>query len=280
MFVRIYEQGTSKGFTQDTNENWEAETRPILEAFWHAKYFLEQAIRYGKVIDGPEYMLPSGWAALLYLYNKRWRPSRYRLGMSELHVPVVRIGKVGKHPNADTLSITQAGGFPVIFRTGDFKEGDLAIYVPIDSLLPLDNPLFRFLAKAEPTPGSYHRLKALRLRGIFSRGLLAPASDPRTAKGTPIVGRRIWPTCYGIKKYEPELPVSMNTEQLPDPGFAPSTASSTTSGSRTSSDRPTRSSSPKRFTAATPASATGRTSSGSARTTAGASVTSGTSGGR
>jgi hypothetical protein len=28
----------------------------------------------------------------------------------------------------------------------------------------------------------------------------------------------------GIKKYEPELPVSMNTEQLPDPGFAPSTA--------------------------------------------------------
>jgi hypothetical protein len=136
MFVRIYEAGTSKGFTKDTNANWEAETRPILEAFFHAKYFLEQAIRYGKVIEGPEYMLPSGWAALLYLYNRRWRPSRYRLGMSELHAPVVRIGKVGKHPNADTLSITQAGGFPVIFRTGDFKEGDLAVYVPIDSLLP------------------------------------------------------------------------------------------------------------------------------------------------
>ncbi len=142
--------------------------------------------------------------------------------MSELHVPVVRIGKVGRHPNADTLSITQADGFPTIFRTGDFKEGDLAIYIPIDSLLPLDNPLFRFLAKAEPTPGSYHRLKALRLRGIFSRGLLVKPPEPMELTSIPAwkVGQDV-AEYYGIKKWEPELPVTMNSEQLSDPGFAP-----------------------------------------------------------
>lgn len=142
--------------------------------------------------------------------------------MSELHVPVVRIGKIGKHPNADTLSITQADGFPVIFRTGDFNTGDLAIYVPVDSLLPLDNPAFRFLAKAEPTPGSYHRLKALRLRGIFSRGLLVTFSVP-VDQGVPaesFLGMNMAES-LGIKKWEPELPVTMNSEQLSDPGFAP-----------------------------------------------------------
>lgn len=39
--------------------------------------------------------------------------------MSEFCVTVVEIGKVGRHPNADTLSITQVlGSYPCIFRTG------------------------------------------------------------------------------------------------------------------------------------------------------------------
>lgn len=38
--------------------------------------------------------------------------------MSEFHVEVVRVGPVTKHPNADTLSITNIhGGYPVIMRT-------------------------------------------------------------------------------------------------------------------------------------------------------------------
>ncbi len=41
--------------------------------------------------------------------------------MSEFYVRVFRIGKVGKHPRADTLSITQGpGGYPVCFKTGEF----------------------------------------------------------------------------------------------------------------------------------------------------------------
>ena len=40
-YARIVEAGTAHQFSQTTKENWEAETRPILEAFWHtwfAKY--------------------------------------------------------------------------------------------------------------------------------------------------------------------------------------------------------------------------------------------------
>jgi hypothetical protein len=50
---------------------WLETTRPIVEAFFHARYFLEMAVRYGKKLKMPPAMLPSGWAAFLYLYNLR-----------------------------------------------------------------------------------------------------------------------------------------------------------------------------------------------------------------
>jgi len=45
--------------------------RSRLEAFFHAKYFLEMAVKYGKELDKAPQILPSGWAGLLYLYNMR-----------------------------------------------------------------------------------------------------------------------------------------------------------------------------------------------------------------
>jgi hypothetical protein len=49
--------------------------------------------------------------------------------MSEFRVQVVQLGPIEKHPNADTLSCTEVDGYPVIFRTGDYAEGDLAVYL-------------------------------------------------------------------------------------------------------------------------------------------------------
>jgi hypothetical protein len=43
----------------------------MLEAFFHARYFLEMAVKYGRELELPPTLLPSGWAALLYLYNLR-----------------------------------------------------------------------------------------------------------------------------------------------------------------------------------------------------------------
>lgn len=97
--------------------------------------------------------------------------------MSEFYVEVVRIGKVEKHPNADSLSITQVhGGYPCIIKTGDFVEGDLAAYIPVDALVPTDRPMFAFLAKEAKADGTY-RIRARKLRGVFSMGLLVKAPD-------------------------------------------------------------------------------------------------------
>ena len=69
-FKSIVEQGTGKVFKPADNADWTAVTRPILEAFFHARFFLEMAVRYSTLPE-PPMPLPSGYAALLYLYELR-----------------------------------------------------------------------------------------------------------------------------------------------------------------------------------------------------------------
>lgn len=71
MFLEIVEAGTGKEFSGEANRAWAATTRPIVEAFFHTRFFLEMAVRYGVEIQEPPAPLPSGWAALLYLFNLR-----------------------------------------------------------------------------------------------------------------------------------------------------------------------------------------------------------------
>ena len=70
-FMQIVRDGTGKKFEHEHNRRWPEVTRPIVEAFFHARYFLEMAVRYGKQLQQPPRQLPSGWAAFLYLYNLR-----------------------------------------------------------------------------------------------------------------------------------------------------------------------------------------------------------------
>ncbi len=133
--------------------------------------------------------------------------------MSEFNVRVIKIGPTEKHPNADTLSITYVDGdkslgYPVIFRTGDFVEGQLAVYVPIDSIVP-DLPEWSFL-------GGHRRIKARKLRGVFSMGLLT-ASKPEWTESQNVQQE------LGIEKWEPETSNLniLNTENEVDPGFLP-----------------------------------------------------------
>ncbi len=70
-----YRQIISEGMTgrehkNEDNQNWAQICRPMLEAFWHSKYFLEMAIKYGKAYpEVPKQRIKSGWAALLELYG-------------------------------------------------------------------------------------------------------------------------------------------------------------------------------------------------------------------
>ena len=69
-FLEILALGTGHEFTLEHNSRWTEVTRPILEAFFHARFFLEMAVRYS-TLDSPPRPLPSGYAALLYLYGLR-----------------------------------------------------------------------------------------------------------------------------------------------------------------------------------------------------------------
>ena len=70
-FELIVREGTGKEFQREHNQRWLVETRPILEAFFHAQTMLELVVRYGRELAEPPPALPSGWAAVLYLYGLR-----------------------------------------------------------------------------------------------------------------------------------------------------------------------------------------------------------------
>lgn len=137
--------------------------------------------------------------------------------MSEFHVVVTEIGKFAKHPNADTLSITQIhGGYPCIFRTGEFQQGEKVVYCPVDSLVPLSAERWAFLRDEKKPDAEFARIKAKKLRGIFSMGILTKA-EPEWQLGQNVQRE------LGIQKYEaPVAPNQMmNTESEADPGFLP-----------------------------------------------------------
>lgn len=70
-FTQIVSDGTGHSFDPSHNKDWLTHTRPILEALFHAHYFLKTACRYATEFDSMPQSLPSGFAALLYLFDLR-----------------------------------------------------------------------------------------------------------------------------------------------------------------------------------------------------------------
>src|SRR5579884_864307 len=52
-FDRIVTEGTGKQFSMEDNQRWLEVTRPIVEAFFHARFMLEMAVEYGERLDVP-----------------------------------------------------------------------------------------------------------------------------------------------------------------------------------------------------------------------------------
>ena len=70
-FEKIIAEGTGKKFDLSHNDDWLRQTRPMIEAFFHARFFLEMVVKYAEVLEEPPRTLPSGWASVLYLFNLR-----------------------------------------------------------------------------------------------------------------------------------------------------------------------------------------------------------------
>jgi hypothetical protein len=52
--AQIIAEGTGKEFDLSMNDRWLAETRPIFEAFFHAKHMLEMVVKCGREQINPE----------------------------------------------------------------------------------------------------------------------------------------------------------------------------------------------------------------------------------
>lgn len=149
--------------------------------------------------------------------------------MSEFTCEVMKIDEVYKHPEADRLSIVKVRGYNCISNLNEdgtprYKAGDLAVYIPEGAVMPewlLQKMDFWKDGKGMLAGSKGNRVKAIKLRGIVSQGILYPVAQRdcnvgfiHAANGDAVqVGTG--DNCaedLGIIKYEPVIPASMAGE--------------------------------------------------------------------
>jgi RNA ligase (TIGR02306 family) len=144
------------------------------------------------------------------------------------------------HPNADAIELAKVGGYVSIVKKGQFKTGDLAVYLPEQSVLP--EWMLKQLGfwddinnKGTLSGSAGNRIRAIKLRGVLSQGVLLggncgdyPDAGLRAeygespqyiiVRGNPSDG--VTPSAsfeegenaaefLGVTKYEPAIPVHM-----------------------------------------------------------------------
>lgn len=132
--------------------------------------------------------------------------------MADFSVNVVTVEDVLPIEGADKIEVAVIGGYQSIIGKGHFKKGDLAAYIPEQSVLPL--ALIEEMGLVGKLAGSMkNRVKAIKLRGVLSQGLLYPyeslkkkADDytlgqfPLPAEGSDVAA------VLGVTKHEPGVP--------------------------------------------------------------------------
>lgn len=124
--------------------------------------------------------------------------------MSTFKVEVVRIDSIFPHPNADRLDVCKVKGWQCVAGKGEFNIGQLAVYIPIDSVLPED------LLKHLDLKNYKKKLRTIKLRGMLSQGLLVNLPSENLVEGEDVTNM------LGITKYEELIPLHMSGIQLPN----------------------------------------------------------------
>jgi RNA ligase (TIGR02306 family) len=127
--------------------------------------------------------------------------------MSAHSVRVIEISEVRPHGNAERLEIVPVNGWQAVVKKGQFKPGDRAVYIEPDYTIPTAREEFAFLAKEGR---ERHRLKAVRLRGVLSFGLLIP---PPADVADRAVGDDVMAD-LGIERYAPPVKFA-SSDELP-----------------------------------------------------------------
>ncbi|MEU9733214.1 RNA ligase (ATP) [Streptomyces sp. NPDC048002] len=140
--------------------------------------------------------------------------------MSTLRV-TAEVLTVLEHPNADALELAQVGLYRAVVAKGAYRTGEVAVYIPEQSVLPA--ALVEELGLTGRLAGSNSdRVKAVRLRGELSQGIVCrPAAlagvdlERAAADGTDFAER------LGIAKWVPPVPPTMSGEVESAPELLP-----------------------------------------------------------
>lgn len=103
-------------------------------------------------------------------------------------VPVIEV-KLLPHGNADSLSCVKVKDYVCVVATKDWKDGDLAAWIPPDSIVDISRKEFSFLPKK--------LVRAKKLREVISYGVLIPA-PPESTLGDNVAD------ILGVTHYDPE----------------------------------------------------------------------------
>ncbi|MFF8637623.1 RNA ligase (ATP) [Streptomyces pilosus] len=137
--------------------------------------------------------------------------------MSTLRV-TAEVLTVHDHPGADALELAQVGLYRAVVARGAYRTGDVAVYIPEQSVLPAG--LIEELGLTGRLAGKDRdRVKAVRLRGELSQGIVC---RPKALADTDLVRAAADGTDFaellGITKWVPPVPPSMSgdVESAPD----------------------------------------------------------------
>jgi len=118
---------------------------------------------------------------------------------SDLIIEVCKVEKVEDHRGADRLELIQIKGWQIVTGKGDFKENDLIVYFPPDTLLPQEWTDKFNVTQYCQEKANMRRIHRVRLRGEYSFGLVVPIPYPDWEEGREVAGY------YQAKKYEPPI---------------------------------------------------------------------------
>jgi RNA ligase (TIGR02306 family) len=166
---------------------------------FNVKKNLTCLIYYGIIITWIRTAIKQGrkWVGLGLLALRYLDQERVRVLMSERKLASVqRIDRIRPINGADNIEVAEVLGWECVVKKDEFKQGDLCVYIEIDSIVPDNKPYFSFMKERK------YRVRTVKLRGQISQGLVCPLSILGKSKSLSVnVGDSVGDFLH-IRKYE------------------------------------------------------------------------------
>lgn len=136
--------------------------------------------------------------------------------MSERKMATIRkISKINQIDGADAIELAHVDGWQSVVKKGEYKEGDIVVYLEVDSWVP--HELAPFLSKGKNTREFNgvrgERLKTIKLRGVLSQGLILPITQQIIESVGHAIENQIGvdvSELLNIQKYEKPIPACLS----------------------------------------------------------------------